>query len=131
MAKQQLNSRQSKGTTINQQSIGSNSVVGVQFQAGFDYMNSVAGQSAMSKTITFPTPFTQILGVVCYPFGTAGANASVANMQDFTTTYQNANLDTGASANLTQATFRIQLRSGVFGGTNERWGFSWLAWGII
>ena len=109
---------------------GANSQPKLYMQTGWDYGNSVGGQNTINKPITFPVPYTKLVSLVITPLGTAAANATVNSPSDLSSSYSGGYVGFGVPTN-TGFTAKLSLISGNYGGTNERWGFSWVAFGVL
>jgi hypothetical protein len=85
----------------------------------------------MSDTITFPTPFTTVLGVIAAPAGIGGSDTVAgASITDFEVS-PGAGGWNAQPASVTTSGFTLHLTRDAFFGNNRYWAYSWIAWGII
>lgn len=99
----------------------------VQYGTGQVLGNSAA---TLTDTVTFPTAFTTVLGVVVTPLG---ANSGVAaDITSFSINYSGGTTAIAANAygiSTTVFTPTFTRNAGTFANTLY-WGYSWIAWGI-
>lgn len=117
--------------TDDSNSISSATTAGVFVQYGWGQMigNSTA---IMSESVTFPTAFTTVLGVLCAPQASTG-NDSVAasSITDFeVSTGADGVMASSRSVSMSGFTVDLSREGASTFASNRYYGYSWIAWGV-
>lgn len=128
MARTKLNPAQSNGITVQHQAVTTNSSQSIKMQTGWGFITTPGGTGVITGSITFPTAFTTLLGVVITDIGYK-ASADPSSILDFQTG-GGSEVITAKSLATTGFTAVINTSGGGNFGASERHGYSWIAWGI-
>lgn len=104
----------------------------IVMQTGFEYLQTGAGgQTNLSGTVTFPTAYTTLLGVIPNVTGAKNSATPPTGITDNTASFSAGDV-LGSADSVTNSTFLLHIRliSGTFG-ANQSWNASWIAWGIL
>lgn len=114
---------------IRQQSNTTNSVVSVKEQRGWGFINTPGGSNYVSETVTFPVAFTTLHGLVVSSLGQLNGS-DPGSIPALTSDFNQA---VAGSSIPTLTTFKVGIATNGGGnfGANERWAYSWIAWGVI
>jgi len=114
--------------TDNSNSIASATTAGLIVQQGWGQVVG-GGAATLTDTVTFPTTFTTIMGVVIS--AGAASTGAAASITGLTTEYGSTLGIAAHWSDVTNSTVAINFvrQSGTFG-TGTYYGYSWIAWGV-
>lgn len=128
MARTKLNPAQSTGFSVQHQAITTNTTQTIKMQTGWGFLLTPGGTGILSGTVTFPTAFTTLLGVVVTNIGYK-VSSDPATILDFQTG-GGSEVTTARALALSGFTVATNTSGGGNFGSGERHGYSWIAWGI-
>lgn len=114
--------------TDNSNSIASATTAGLIVQYGWGQLIG-SGTASMSETVTFPTTYSTIMGMIVTGGGATDTDSTAAtSITDFEVTTNT--VATYSSVTTSTASVRLE-RAGGESFTNTRyWGYAWIAWGV-
>lgn len=116
--------------TDNSNSIASATTAGVYMQYGWGQKVGDNVSTIIQDSVTFPTAFTTVLGVIVVPGAVSTGAAS--DITGLTTTWGSAGTQptyTWTSVTTSGFTVNMSRSSGAFG-SSAYYGYSWIAWGV-
>lgn len=125
-----INSYRIPYQTRDSNSVASTTGTAIKIEAGWSQVIG-NGTATTSQSITFPTAFSTLLGVMAVPFGVTGADSTPAtSITDFESSFTaNAASVSASSASTTGFTATLTVSSGSLNNTRY-YGYSWIAWGL-